>query len=170
MNCFNIREIQTLLRSRYHPDRWDSNSHHEFLHETALGLRLKLSNLSTISPNMLMSFEYGLLSSGNTRDQSYFYKLEDSSTSSSYFLISSFSAMLRDKVLSTLYSYQTPFSSLNYSTSSTYLGVFSLNWSVFGDNWTLISSSKALFSGLFSPRYGFKLSKVYGIWDISLLC
>jgi hypothetical protein len=21
MNCFNIREVQTLLRSRYHPDR-----------------------------------------------------------------------------------------------------------------------------------------------------
>jgi cytochrome c oxidase subunit 1 len=32
MNCFNIREIQTLLRSRYQPDRWDVNDHHNFFY------------------------------------------------------------------------------------------------------------------------------------------
>jgi hypothetical protein len=81
MNCFNIREIQTLLRSRYHPDRWDSNEHHTFLHETALGLRLKLMSLNTITPNMLLSNEYGLSSSNLNRDQLYYYRLEDSTDS-----------------------------------------------------------------------------------------
>ena len=78
MNCFNIREVQTLLRSRYHPDRWDANEHHQFLHETALGLRLKLSSLSTITPNMLLSYEYGLSSSSLNRTQLYYFHLEES--------------------------------------------------------------------------------------------
>jgi hypothetical protein len=84
MNCFNIREIQTLLRSRYHRDRWDSNEHHTFLHETALGLRLKLIGLNTITPNMLLSNEYGIRHSNLNREQLYYYQLEDSVDS--YFL------------------------------------------------------------------------------------
>jgi heme/copper-type cytochrome/quinol oxidase subunit 1 len=84
MNCFNIREVQTLLRSRYHPDRWDANEHHQFLHETVLGLRLKLSSLSSITPNMLLSYEYGLSSSTLNRTQLYYFHLEE--TTQSYWL------------------------------------------------------------------------------------
>lgn len=86
MNCFNIREIQTLLRSRYHPDRWDINEHHTLLHETALGLRLKLLNLSCISPNMLLSHEYGITATSLTRTQLYYYRIADSTESYLVFL------------------------------------------------------------------------------------
>jgi len=87
MNCFNIREIQTLLRSRYHPDFADVNEHHNFLSDTIIGMRFKLFGLETITPNMLMAFEYGLYSLPTDRDQLYYFYLEETTDNYAYYLI-----------------------------------------------------------------------------------
>jgi heme/copper-type cytochrome/quinol oxidase subunit 1 len=75
MNCFNIREVQTLLRSRYQPESWDSNEHRHFLRETTVGLRFQTLGFGSISPNMLMSFQYGLNIIPSERDQFYYREL-----------------------------------------------------------------------------------------------
>lgn len=87
MNCFNIREIQTLLRSRYHPDFSDVNEHHTFLSDTIIGMRFKLFGLESITPNMLMAFEYGLYSLPTDRDQLYYFYLEETTDNYAYYLV-----------------------------------------------------------------------------------
>jgi hypothetical protein len=72
MNCFNIREIQTLLRSKYHPEVLSVMEHRQFLNDTIIGLRYKLTGLEVIDPSMLNLFNYGLLSIGTDREQLYF--------------------------------------------------------------------------------------------------
>jgi hypothetical protein len=142
MNCFNIREIQTLLRSRYHPDRWDVNEHHTFLHETALGLRLKLLNLSSVSPNMLLSNEYGLTTTAINRAQMYYYRVAESTDSYMVYLVYTYTYALKDWLINFLYpfnynyiyslsyEYLTSFSSsLGISPSLTWAGL--TNWNLF---------------------------------------
>ena len=71
MNCFNIREIQTLLRSKYHPSFLDILEHHQFLEYTTIGLRFKLFNLDSIGSNMLLSYEHFL--NKNSTERNIFY-------------------------------------------------------------------------------------------------
>ena len=53
MNCYNIREIQTILKSQYAPNSDDNVSVNLLLNETALGLRYKLMGLTSIDSSML---------------------------------------------------------------------------------------------------------------------
>lgn len=71
MNCFNIREVQALLKGRFFNDLVNSHDHHEFLNKTVIGLRFKTNNLDTINPSTLLFYKYGIYSNLNTRSQSY---------------------------------------------------------------------------------------------------
>jgi heme/copper-type cytochrome/quinol oxidase subunit 1 len=71
MNCFNIREVQALLKGRFFNDLVNSHDHHEFLNKTVIGLRFKTNNLDSIKPSMLLFYQYGIYSNLNTRSQSY---------------------------------------------------------------------------------------------------
>ena len=71
MNCFNIRELQVLLRGRFFTDLVNDTAHHNFLDKTMLGLRFKTNNLNTINPNMLLSYQYGLNTNAFVNQQSY---------------------------------------------------------------------------------------------------
>jgi hypothetical protein len=53
MNCYNIREIQTILKSQYAPNADDNVSVNLLLNETALGLRYRLMGLTSIDSSML---------------------------------------------------------------------------------------------------------------------
>ena len=41
MNCFNIRELQSMLKRRFFPDLVNTNDHRTMLHNTMVGLRYK---------------------------------------------------------------------------------------------------------------------------------
>jgi hypothetical protein len=71
MNCFNIREVQALLKGRFFNDLVNSNDHHDFLNKTIIGLRFKTNDLNSINPNMLLFYRYGIYNN-TTRSQSYF--------------------------------------------------------------------------------------------------
>ncbi len=71
MNCFNIREVQALLKGRFFNDLVNSNDHHDFLNKTIIGLRFKTNDLNSINPNMLLFYKYGIYNN-TTRSQSYF--------------------------------------------------------------------------------------------------
>jgi hypothetical protein len=116
MNCFNIREVQTLLRSRYHPDRWDATEHHTFLSDTAIGLRFKLFEEHAITPNMLLSFEHGIGLTPAAREQLYFTSIENSTDSYSYYLLHVAINSLYNFMISFFYNYhEIPLNFINIS-------------------------------------------------------
>lgn len=69
MNCFNIREIQAILKGRFFNDLVNSEDHHDFLDKTSIGLRFKTNNLDSINPNMLLFFRHGVNSNAQSRFQ-----------------------------------------------------------------------------------------------------
>lgn len=71
MNCFNIREIQTLLKFKYHPDSLNAFEYHHFLNTTILGLRFKLSGLNTLDYTSSNVFNYSVVGLPTNRTQGY---------------------------------------------------------------------------------------------------
>lgn len=79
MNCFNIREIQTLLKARFYADLLNESSHHLFLNKTTLGLRFKLQDLNFLNLNSLLDNRYGI--SAGTTNRFENFSLSSTSTS-----------------------------------------------------------------------------------------
>ena len=60
MNCYNIREIQTILKSKYAPASSDSADVHFNLNDTAIGLRYQIGGLDFIDPAMFTYYRNAL--------------------------------------------------------------------------------------------------------------
>ena len=71
MNCFNIREIQTLLKARFYADLMNESSRHLFLSRTTLNLRFKLQDLSFLNLNSTLANRYGLFTGLVNKSQQY---------------------------------------------------------------------------------------------------
>jgi len=54
MNCFNIREVEALLKSRFFPDLINSHDHRLLLNNTILNLRFKVNGLSSLDNSYLL--------------------------------------------------------------------------------------------------------------------
>jgi hypothetical protein len=67
MNCFNIREVESLLKGRFFPDLVNSQDHHVLLNNSMIGLRFKTNNLDSINHNVLLFSQYGLSTKGGKR-------------------------------------------------------------------------------------------------------
>lgn len=63
MNCFNIREVQGILKRKFFTDLVNTNEHKMFLNNTMLGLRYKTNNTESINTNMSSFFNYGTTTS-----------------------------------------------------------------------------------------------------------
>ena len=84
MNCFNIREIQTLLKARFYADLLNENSRHLFLSRTTSNLKFKLQDLNFLNLNSLLLNRYGVSIGLDNRTQGYNLKLESPSGSMFY--------------------------------------------------------------------------------------
>jgi hypothetical protein len=73
MNCFNIREVEALLKTRFFPDLLNSHDYRFVLNNSMIGLRFKTNDLNTIHPNMLLFHQYGLHKSAPTRYLNNFF-------------------------------------------------------------------------------------------------
>lgn len=62
MNCYNIREIQTILKSKYTPNTVDSSDVHFSLNDTTIGLRYQIGGLDLINNSFLTFYQNSLLS------------------------------------------------------------------------------------------------------------
>jgi hypothetical protein len=71
MNCFNVRELQALLKNRFFNELVSSKDHHSFLEQTAIGLRFKLNELEAIHSNIVLMYQYGITSEPQVRSQTY---------------------------------------------------------------------------------------------------
>jgi hypothetical protein len=59
MNCFNIRELQSLLKWRFFTDLVNSNDHRDLLNGTILNLRYKTNGSQLIDQNITLFYNYG---------------------------------------------------------------------------------------------------------------
>jgi heme/copper-type cytochrome/quinol oxidase subunit 1 len=71
MNCFNIREIQAILKGRFFHDLINTDDHRDFLDKTTIGIRFKTNSIDSINPNMLLMFRYGVNSTPQSKFQTY---------------------------------------------------------------------------------------------------
>jgi hypothetical protein len=60
MNCFNIREIQSILKRKFFTDLINTHEHHTLLDKTAMGLRFKTNNINTTNSNIFIFYNYGI--------------------------------------------------------------------------------------------------------------
>lgn len=60
MNCYNIREIQTILKSKYTPNTSDAADVRFSLNDTTIGLRYQLGGLDFLSNSVLTLYRNNL--------------------------------------------------------------------------------------------------------------
>jgi hypothetical protein len=80
MNCFNIREIQSILKRRFFTDLINTHDHHVLLDRTAMGLRFKTNNINTLNNNSNLFYNYGIEFSPKIRTVLYNTNTEFSET------------------------------------------------------------------------------------------
>ena len=67
MNCFNIRELQGILKRRFFTDLVNSSDFRNLLDESMVGLRFKTGNQNSIQPNSVLFYNYGLTTDQSSR-------------------------------------------------------------------------------------------------------
>jgi len=67
MNCFNIRELQGVLKRKFFTDLINTNDHRDFLNQSIIGLRFKSNNQLSITPDLESFFNLGLTNTPKTK-------------------------------------------------------------------------------------------------------
>lgn len=60
MNCFNIREIQSLLKKKFYSDLINTHDYHIFLDKNMINLKYKINDINYINVNSNLFFNYGI--------------------------------------------------------------------------------------------------------------
>ncbi len=77
MNCFNVREIQSLLKRKFFTDLVNSRDHRILLDKTSIGNRYKI-NFSTLQDsNLSLSYIYGLDATPKLRSNRFLNQTQD---------------------------------------------------------------------------------------------
>jgi hypothetical protein len=171
MNCFNIRELQGILKRRFFTDLVNSADHREILSSSMIGLRFRTNNNSNLDHDVLSFFKMGTNNTNKSRSTSYenSYITSNSSfsmaTSNVTFpqttgfysvlnLLSSFISLVNVRPLASLISifsfntYTNAFTALKNNFSFyTFSGAGSVNlYTVNNDSQTVLFSSKDISS------------------------
>lgn len=87
MNCFNIRELQGILKRRFFTDLVNSNDHHELLNNTMINLRFKLNNTQSIEPDIFTFYNIGTTTNLKTKSSilNSIYSWNNTSNQSTFF-------------------------------------------------------------------------------------
>jgi len=67
MNCFNIRELQGILKRRFFTDLINSHDHREVLESSMIGLRYKANNNFNLSHDLLLFYNSSITKSSKFR-------------------------------------------------------------------------------------------------------
>jgi hypothetical protein len=71
MNCFNIRELQSVLKRKFFTDLVSSHDYRDLLTQSMLGLRFKLNSNNLVSPDTLSFHDFGLKNSDLNKFSSF---------------------------------------------------------------------------------------------------
>lgn len=82
MNCFNIRELQSVLKRKFFTDLVSSHDYRDLLTQSMLGLRFKLNSNNLISADTLSFHDFGLKNSDLNKFSSFgsSIKLQETAT------------------------------------------------------------------------------------------
>jgi heme/copper-type cytochrome/quinol oxidase subunit 1 len=61
MNCYNIREIQSILRNKHFVDLFNTADHRDFMNTVMVALRFKMNGEDITKADMLLFFHLGTL-------------------------------------------------------------------------------------------------------------
>jgi len=67
LNCFNMRQLDTVLRRQFFTDFFSTGDHKQLMGDTLLGLRFKLNQLENTHPDSYSFFNYGTTSNTSTK-------------------------------------------------------------------------------------------------------
>jgi hypothetical protein len=71
MNCFNIRELQGILKRKFFTDLVNSHDHKKLLDKSMIGLRYKSNSNLNLDPDMLSFYNFGIHSSINIHNTTF---------------------------------------------------------------------------------------------------
>ena len=71
MNCFNIRELQGILKRKFFTDLVNSHDHKNLLDKSMIGLRYKSNSNLNLDPDMLSFYNFGIHSSTNIHNTTF---------------------------------------------------------------------------------------------------
>lgn len=71
MNCYNIREIQALLKGRFFNDFVNVHVHRLFLNDTSIGLRFRVNSIEAVKPSIFLFYRFGIYDDGYERGLTY---------------------------------------------------------------------------------------------------
>ena len=116
MNCFNIREVEALLKGKFFPDLVNSQDHRTLLNNSMVGLRFKTNNLDTIAHDTLLFNTYSL-STKATKRYTYFTPSNvDNISSYEFFIFNDWSYRLVNIFQNTSFMNLPSFLTTQYST------------------------------------------------------
>jgi len=72
MNCFNIREVQSLLKRRYFIDLVNAKDYRTLLSQISIGTRFKTNNVNSYNSNALNFHIFGTEKTPKTRTFKFF--------------------------------------------------------------------------------------------------
>ena len=67
MNCFNIRELQSILKKKFFSDLLTTHDHKILFNSTLLNLRFKLNSSDSFKPSILNFYNHGLYLNTSTK-------------------------------------------------------------------------------------------------------
>ena len=67
MNCFNIRELQGILKRKFFTDLVNSNDHRDLFDKSIIGLRFKNNNQLNINHDMSLFYNFGTTNSAKAK-------------------------------------------------------------------------------------------------------
>lgn len=68
MNCFNIRELQGILKRRFFTDLINSNDFRQLMEASMIGLRFKSNNNLSGTPNSFAFYNFGVTNSSKSKN------------------------------------------------------------------------------------------------------
>jgi len=147
MNCFNIRELQGILKRRFFNDLVNSNDHHTLLNESMIGVRFKLNNTHNIEPDIFTFYNFGTTDVSKFKSQNLMssYNLnffEDKLTN--YFMTINFMHYLPNLSLTFVWNYLVNFKLVDWVSSNEVTYLLPRDYNVFLLLHSLVTSTISL--------------------------
>ena len=147
MNCFNIRELQGILKRRFFNDLVNSNDHHTLLNESMIGVRFKLNNTQNIEPDIFTFYNFGTTDVSKFKSQTLLssYNLnffEEKLTN--YFMTIDFMYYLPNLSLSFLWKYLINFKLVDWISSNEVTYLLPRDYNIFTLVHNLVTSVTSL--------------------------
>jgi heme/copper-type cytochrome/quinol oxidase subunit 1 len=108
MNCFNIRELQGILKRKFFTDLVNSNDHRDLFDKSIIGLRFKNNNQLNINHDMSLFYNFGTTNSSKAKYTLFSNNYADLTTfAKTQYIISDFFLKVSEYVVNLVNSFLT---------------------------------------------------------------